>query len=257
MKRALILATVIVCLTATPALAQEPADASVEVALDLAYNLKYIWRGINLVDDPVFQPSASASWRGLTLSVWGSMETTNYNLYPGYGSTAGDFTEIDYTLDYSWSCGKVNLSGGVIHYQFPNTGISSTTELYLAAGLDVPLAPTVTVYQDVDEADGTYATLSLGHTLEDVWKPAEGISMSVDLSASVGFGSSDHNGFYYGTGDAGFTDATLSAGLPFKLGERLTLTPSINYSALLDSDLRSGMARDDNLWAGISLGLSF
>jgi hypothetical protein len=239
--------------------AQPAADAAKDwsLTLDATFNGKYIWRGINLVDDPVFQPSVAFSYRGLTASVWGNMELTNTNTFPGHGDTAGDFTEVDYILDYSWAWRGVNLSAGAIYYDFPNTSAPSTTELYGVVALDVLLAPSVTLYQDIDEADGTYVNFALGHTFEDVWQPSETVSMSVDLSGSVGLGSANFNSFYYGVDQTAFTDVLVSLGLPLEIGERWTVTPSLNYSSLLDDDIRGGMSNDGNLWFGTSLAFTF
>ena len=51
------------------------------------------------------------------------MELTNSN------DEFGEFTEIDYVADYTWSWDKIYLSVGVIHYQFPNIGPPTTTAL--------------------------------------------------------------------------------------------------------------------------------
>ena len=132
------------------------------VGIDTTVSSKYIWRGINLVDDPVFQPSVTASYKGLILSIWGNMELTNSN------DQLGEFTEIDYVAEYTWSWNDLNLSVGVIHYQFPNIGPPTTTEVHGGLSFDILLAPSLTVYQDVDLADGTYAALSISHTFEKV-----------------------------------------------------------------------------------------
>ena len=219
--------------------------------LDATYDGKYVWRGINAVDDHVFQPSVSASKDGFTGSVWGNRDVTNVN------GNVGDFTEIDYTLDYSWAYDPLTLSVGAIYYAFPNTGAPSTLELYSAVGLDTLLSPTLTVYGDVDEADGAYASLSVGHTFEDVWKPSDAVSLGVESSASVGYATSNFNSFYFGVDSSGFVDGALSVGCPLSLGEHWTVTPSLKYSFLIDDDLKSGVGNDDNLWAGLSLTFSF
>ena len=235
---------------------EEPAN-KVEFSLDATYNSKYIWRGINLADTPVFQPSAAISYSGFTAAVWGNMETTNDNKYVGHGDAAGDFTEVDYSIDYMWTVDRLNFSLGAIYYDFPNTGFNSTSEVYGAVGLDAVLSPAVTVYKDIDEADGIYATFSAGHSFEEVWKPSEETSLSLDLSGSVGYGSSRNNRFYYGASGSGFTDVTVSAGLPLSLGESLVLSPAVNCSVLLDGSIRRAMTKDDNVWFGISLTYSF
>ena len=236
--------------TGSVAVAEESMDDR-SFSLEMTFSSRYVWRGINLVDDPVFQPSISATHRGFTLSIWGNMEMTNSN------DEVGEFTEIDYVFDYTWSWNELSLSAGAIHYQFPNVGPPTTTEVYGGVGLDVLLSPTLTVYQDVDQADGTYAALSLGHTFEGAWAISDGIRMSVDLSSSIGYGSSNFTDFYYGSESVAFTDALISVGLPIAIVERWTITPSVSYSSLLDGGVRRGMDEDDNVWGGLSLSFSF
>jgi len=236
-------------LWAVPLALSEEKDWSVD--LDATVNGKYIWRGISLVNDPVFQPSVGLSYKGLTAYVWANQELTNVN------RDANDFTEVDYGLEYSWSMDKVNFLAGAVIYVFPNTHVTNTSELYVSVGYDTLLSPTLKVYRDVDEADGTYVSLGLGHAIEDVWKPSETASMSVELAASVGYGDAKHNRFYFGKKKPGGVDATASLSLPISLGENCTIAPSVNYSALLDHDNRSGHHKDRNVWAGLSLSFSF
>jgi len=215
-------------------------------------NSKYVWRGINLVDDPVLQPEAALAYKGLTLSVWANMELTEVN------GRANRFTEFDYTADYSYEWKDVVLSIGAIHYRFPNTKSNQTTEVYVAAGLNTILSPCVTVFRDVAEAKGTYAALAVGHTFEDIWRLSRKAVGSIDLSARIGYGSSNYNQFYYGTDNSAFSDVELSAGLPLKINERWTLTPSVTFTSLLsDGHIRQAMRNVDNWVVGVSLGVSF
>ena len=59
------------------------AEEKVEFELTGDFNGKYIWRGQNLVDDPVFQPGLSAGYQGFTVGIWGNLETTNINRNSG------------------------------------------------------------------------------------------------------------------------------------------------------------------------------
>jgi len=223
------------------------------LALDAAYQGKYVWRGVNLVDDPVVQPSVGLSHKsGLSGSIWGNLETTDYN------GNSGEFTELDYTVDYSWTWEKLALAAGAIYYDFPNTGADSTTELYASAGLDVLLSPTLTVYRDVDEVEGTYVSLGASYSSAESIEPVPGIVASADFSAAIGHGSSSHNDAYYGHDGVGLTDLLLSASLPVVIKESgWTVTPSVSYSTLLDHKIRDAADDDDNLWAGLTASRSF
>ncbi|MFW6119155.1 MAG: hypothetical protein ACOC7S_02350 [Planctomycetota bacterium] len=233
------------------ALASAAQQSDWSLTLDATYNSKYIWRGINVVDDHVFQPSVTLGYKGLSANVWGNRDLTSIN------GNAGNFTEIDYTLDYSWSCGDAGFSVGAIYYDFPHSGGPSTTELYGSVGMDWPLAPTLAVYYDVDEADGAYLNLGVGHTFADVWTPSQDVAVSIDLGASVGFATSNYNRFYFGEDKSAFTDLLFSLGAPFAIGDRWTITPTVNFSQLLDDDIRDSTSDDTNVWGGVSLAYSF
>src|SRR3990172_10535048 len=89
---------------------EEAEAAPIIVGMDNSFYNKYIWRGINLNDDPVWQPAVWANYKNLTLNVWASYDLTDFN------GQVGNITEVDYTLDYSWAWDKVHCSVGGIHY---------------------------------------------------------------------------------------------------------------------------------------------
>ena len=94
------------------------AEDKINFGLAADYYSKYIWRGQNVNDESVFQPSISLSKWGFTGSIWGNLDLTNEN------DNSGEFSEFDYTLDYSGEMPDVNwlnFSVGTVHYRFPNT----------------------------------------------------------------------------------------------------------------------------------------
>ena len=211
------------------------AESDGSAGLDVAALSSYVWRGQTLNDKPVVQPSLTVGQGGFALNAWSS-----YNIDGAY---QGDFSEMDLTASYAKSVGPVTLGGGVVQYTFPNQTLAvedgedmaypGTVEVYASAGLpDVPLAPTLTAYRDVDEIDGTYGMLAVGHSFE----LAEKVSLS--LSASLGAADADYNAGYFGVDDAALNDLTVGAALPFAVLENLTVKPAISYVYLPDSDVR-------------------
>jgi hypothetical protein len=172
------------------------------------------------------------------------------------------FTEADYTLDYTFAVSRrVKLSLGTIRYTFPHTGFPTTQEVYAGVALDLPLAPTLKVYRDVDEANGHYASFAVSHTVANLARFSDKAAMSLALSASVGYGDAKHNRFYYAGSGAGPADLTLSVGLPITIGNHLTIKPGLVYAALLDPEVRRNL-RDagmdpTNLCPGIAFTWSF
>ncbi|MFW5982819.1 MAG: hypothetical protein ACOCQ9_02645 [Candidatus Brocadiia bacterium] len=252
-----LLATV---LSFRPATGQDPEDEGrlsaeefpLSFEAETTLNAKYVWRGINVVDGAVLQPSVTASYEGLSLNVWGNMDLDNV------GGHSGEFTEIDYTLDYTFDGELADISVGTIYYMFPHSSAAKgTQELYLSAGLDAPLSPSVGIYHDIDLADGTYLSLSAGHTFEDLYSPADGMDVGFSLDGSVSYASSNYSDFYYGRDASGFTDALLSLSLPITFEGDFAITPAVHYSSLLSDGVRDGMSDDDNFWGGITLSYSF
>ena len=245
-----ILAAFCVIAATSGAVQVQAGDTSpTSVSLDAAYSSKYVWRGLVGTDDPVVQPSLTfAGDNGVSLNLWGNLETTDVN------DNSGNFTEIDYTLDYSWETAGVGLSAGVVNYTFPNTGYDSTTEAYLAASWDGPGSPSAAIYYDLDEADGFYVNLGVGHSVPVSEVPG---APAVDFSASLGLGSSDHNDFYYGEDKFALVDLVLGASMDFSVGESFGVTPFVSYSRVMDSDLRDAVSDPDNFFYGVSVSFAF
>lgn len=239
------------------------AFAEDEIGFELTNDFagKYIWRGQNLNDDPVFQPGISATYNNLTLGIWGNLDLTNIN------DRNGDFLEMDYYLDWSDDLSNVEGVGysiGLIYYDFPGsyadgTRLPDTLEAYLGFSFDLPASPSITAYHDLDEAEGTYITLGVGHTVEEVFEISPDVPVAMDLSATLGWGSASYDKYYWGIDQSKINDLVLSVSLPFEV-EGITITPSVNYVTLLSDDIRDtdvyGTA-SDFFFIGIGLTKKF
>ncbi len=233
---------------------QLPDGVGFEVTAD--YFGKYIWRGQNLSDDPVFQPGATLTMGGLTAGFWSNLETTSIN------KEGGEFTEFDWSLDYSGDVPFVNGVGysvGVINYKFPS--IEDTTEVYLGFGFDLPLSPSVTVYWDVDEIKGTYASAGLGHSIENIAELGPDMPVGMDIGLSLGLGSASYNKGYWGptVNSAKFNDLALSVSFPVEV-RGWSVAPSLNYVTLVNGKVRDSDAfrsESDYFFLGFSIAKGF
>ena len=195
---------------------------------------KYVWRGQNLDDDPVFQSGIAASRGGLTAGVWGNLEMTSIN------GNSGEFTEMDYTLNYTRplpGMDGLEYSIGAIYYDFPGTEVKDTTEVYWGLGLDTPLSPSVTAYHDVDEAEGTYFAFGVSHDAGSVAELWAGVPVGLEFAGTLGYASGSYNAYYWGTDQAKINDLVLSVSFPIGFGE-WTLSPALHYVTLLSDDIR-------------------
>ncbi len=230
-------------------------EAKVKVAIDtdISAASKYIWRGMDINNEFVLQPSFTAAVASFSFNVWGNMDTTNYGKKAGYGDQAGEFTEIDLTVNYNYSYDIFNLDGGIINYTFPDNVGESTYELYISTSLDTIFSPTVAVYYDFDEINGFYCNIGASHSFKIL--PEQ----QIDVVASIGYGSSNFNKGYFKEDSSGFVDFNIGASISYSINKHVTLKPFVTYSSIVDKDLRKTKTykHNDNFYGGLSISASF
>jgi hypothetical protein len=265
------LALVIVMLLLAPGIqrpgrAEEPA---VSVDAEVLAVSKYIWRGLEVNEEFVLQPSVTMGYAGFSFNFWGNMDLTDFGedecVYTSdCDDRAGQFTEIDLTLDYTYTLERFSLGVGVIAYVFPNwDGSEDTHEVYGTLGYDTLLQPSLTVYYDFDEVEGMYATFGIGHSF------AVSERIGIDLSASIGFADSDYNQAYFGVDDSSLVDFNAGIGVPIQITDMISITPVLTFTTLVDDDLRDAVEvkencygedccdEETNIYGGIAIAVSF
>ena len=234
-------------------------DWSVALSTDLVS--RYVWRGMLQNGDAAVQPSATVTWKGLSLNVWQSWDTTKYGAknYPGGVSRKGKIEECDYTLSYTHNVlnDKLTLSGGVICYTFPDT-YPTTTELFASATVNTFLSPTIAVYRDIDESKGLYISPSVSYTITVNDKT------NVVLGASVGWGDVNNNEYYFGgVSKNALADYGLSAQLNYSVTPAFVISPYVKFSDFIDSTIRdqrhtgSYDGKSEQLVVGIKAAYTF
>jgi len=239
------------------------AEIETGVAVDVPVGSAYGWRGQGRNDEAGAQPGVTGTIGGVAVNAWSSMDLTDTQ------DSSGEFDEMDWTVSYSKTVGKFELGAGVVQYTFPNSTLATeaddgtttvedypgTVEVFASVGVDVVLAPALTVSYDVDEIEGLYAVASVGHSFELMDK------VGLDLKAALGFGDADYNAGYFGLDDAALNDLVLGAALPIAVTENLSLTPSLSYMLLPDSDLEDAAeatyGEKDCVYGGATLSLAF
>jgi len=217
------------------------AEDKLDFSLSADYFSKDVWRGQNVVDEPVFQPSIDIKYKKFTFTGWGNMDLTNVN------DNKSNFTELDFVIDYSgkvFDSSKLNYSIGLINYDFPNSECRNTSELYVRLNLDTYFSPSLTLYRDVDEVNGTYISLGIGQDFKNF-----------ESSLSLGWADSNYNKYYWGKDNSEFNDLTLSLSYPIELKD-WTLSPSISYIALIGDTRESTNYGNDSDFVVVGFGLS-
>ncbi len=212
-----------------------PSSAErIEINTSLDFCTDYVWRGLVINDEPVLQPSFTATQTigrigSFSFNIWGNLDITDY-----YG-TYNEFSEIDLTASYSLPSGPLGLEVGFIHYSFPTTNDSATTEVYITAGYepeDIPLAFSFSAFYDFDEIDGFYLSGKISSLI-----PVNP-QLSLELSLSAGYANSGYNLGYFNVSDSSFVDSLVSAALIYKVSDLFSLSVYGQYMSILDSTLK-------------------
>lgn len=238
----------------TGAYADEPVK--INANFDVALNTKYVWRGANLVNDFVVQPSVKLSSSGFSFCFWGNMETSNWNAPNYLKKPKWKFTEWDTSLDYTHQFDPT-WSGtlGYVDYQFPGTGFKRFQEWYGAVGYTgQDVNAKLTVYRGVGKDRGTYATLNANKSFNAQWGNK---AQAVNVGATLGWVDKKGGTNFYGANESGLSDLLLNASSTFELGKGWTMTPSLNYSTIMKNDFLKGAPRRTNFWAGFTFSRAF
>jgi hypothetical protein len=227
---------------------QKQEEDKVTGEVDLSILSAYIWRGYEQTrNSVVVQPSATVSYKGFSVNVWGNLDTKPYSATnANYGAK---YTETDYTVSYSKKFGILQVTPGYIYYALgaPFTGGTApldSQELFVTLGLDTILSPTLTVYKEIDHYHQWYFLLGASHTIEF----NKMISLKLAASASylistdeTTYAKFDSNALPTTDKYSNFHDGTVSASLPIAVYKTLSVTPTISYVFPLCTDAKYEM----------------
>lgn len=251
----------------------------------------YISKGDELSRNSiVIQPQIMLGYKGLSLTVWGNLDTRPYlaetSTYKG--DKRHNWTETDLTLAYNRSFGIVNTGiayayfGNAAYWNSDATGAGpdqkDDQEFSVFLGLNTILSPNLKVARSFDSTQIWYMLLGLSHTFE--LNKVVGLTISASGSYLI---SQDDNRLKINSDGTdrkadgsrndrynNFHDAVVSLNLPIKPTSYLTITPQISYifptggDAKYDMRFRS-MQQDTTfvdrqsayLVGGVAVALSF
>ncbi len=207
----------------------------------------YVWRGQKLSDGAVIQPSV-----GITYGAFGA------NFWSNYDTDTNELSETDITLSYGFLLNKLSMEAGYIFYALD--GVDDTQELYLTAGYDIILDPSLTLYYDFDEGDGAFLVASIGYSFNLIKDMSLGLgaSGSIDIDNEIMGTDSDGNPFT----DLYSGELSVSMAIPF---HGFTIEPLIAYTFPLSTDAEnsieaadvSGESESSIFYGGVAASLSF
>ncbi len=183
-----------------------PPPQKIEVASSVGIYGGYFPSGFPVIDSPVIQGETNISYRGFTLTLWGS-----------YDIERNRANEWDAIVDYSRKVGKLNLSTGYGYFVIPHTDVDKLNNVYGRVSFDVPLNPSVKWEYLFNDGSGHVFTFGVEHEFD----------VPIKLSAAAVY---NHEMFL---DDSEFTHLKGSIGVPLRKG-KLKVTPSINGIKALD-----------------------
>ncbi len=222
---------------------------SVRIDLGGTYLSRFVWRGDMWTDDPVFWKTATIRYKGFRFYNFFNIDLTGIN------DDKFQCNEYDYILDYTFSFDSFSVAPGVLHFSSPTDFFEPTTKIILQIKTRLPFNPGLRVRIDPEKSRGSYIILDTAHRIS----PDKAIK-HIDFYGSLGASQPR----YYGDGlqnQLAFTDVLLGIGIPFDIGKGMTLTPLVEFTALLGSHLRDGIeakGRDTEAFTyGITLSRGF
>lgn len=259
----------------TSAVAQEEAasgegdEASadwLEGSVELGFLTGYLWHGLLINDEPVGQPSLTLESFGFGFNVWG-----NYDFTDNYSDEAPAFTEVDYTLSYSFDLAPFAFSVGYSHYDYPNTyeeeeladgtiarrRPDDTRLVYGYAEMpDLAVVPSLTVEYGVDGDEALYSAFGLAYEREIA------ATLTVELTGSLAWANAAYHRSQFDADQYALGDATLGASLTWSPSEPFSITASLLYSTFVsetisDAAEASGYDAPDAMVAGLTVGYAF
>jgi len=238
---------------------------------------QYFWRGYELSrNSVVIQPSMTIGYKGFSANLWGNLDTKPYS--PVGASYTGTWNETDFTLSYTKTAGLFSIGGGYAYYSLAAMNKDAadrndSQELFASVSLNTLLSPTLTVYKEIDHYRNWYFQLGISHVVE------LNKMISLKLAASAGYLLStdadtypkfDSNALSTTGKFSNFHDGLVSASLPVKVTDHITVTPTISYVFPLTGDAKDEMKglglqgtaspadRESSfLYGGMSVGFSF
>ena len=261
MESKLSFTTVVVALCCTfPACATVRGDAPASVNTSISAASAYWFRGAPLNERGALQGSLAvglplANGDTVSLSSWANMDVSDNSgdaVFPD--GNGNQFSEVDLVATYTRSFENLQVSLGVLSYNFPNLVDTSTHELSLSASGSLgPVGLSASLYYDVDVLEDFYLSLAAnrGFTLAGPW--------SANLNAQLGYMGSDQAAFYLGVAESAFSDLSAGGSLSYAYDPGTSLSLSASYVSLVDSDFRDAAdaAGLDDSSLIVSLGVAW
>ncbi len=219
-------------------LSAQADEIPITISADLPFFNKYVWRGVNLINDPVLQPSIDLEYKGWNLNLWGNYDINN----------AKRFDEYDVTLSYSGELPQGSWTAGYIDYNYPGADVQHSQEFFGRFALNQNLNPYIELNIDTDEVRGFYARAGV----ETGFTNSSG---DFNFHSWISYGDKNMNNSLYGNNKSGLADFGIEATWSKQLSSNTTGYVNLGFTSLLNKDHLAGEPNRNNLIFGFGLGI--
>jgi len=247
-----------------------PEGAAPAVSVDASVASQFNFRGMTNVDAWVAQTEAiidlptKVEQGTLSVRAWANWDLENDAgdaWFPG--GHAGEPSQIDTQVSYTETYLGYDFTSGIVSYALqngddfaraPDGERGETKELFFVVQRPTvwELVPALRVHYDIDEVEGWYwnASVSRGFPVRE--------DMVVGSRVSLGYADADQADWLYGIDQGGLADLQLHGGLEYFLDQNTTLRLGLNFSTILEDDVRDWLEDDididaDAFWAALGV----
>jgi len=266
MKKGILL--ILVVLLSTAGLLQAQED-KLGVTLDVTYVSKYIWRGIDILDDvSAFQPSINVDLgdTGFSFNVWASYAGSG-GLTSG-GTSRVNLTEYDYSLAYNFALFEgesyvTNVTANYIYYDYPDQPSTARDAQEIGVGFAWPnicpagIVPSYYVGKIWESKSdsalggdfgGWVHIFGLGYNLTVAGLTPDMPEQVISLSAAAVY----NDGFAGATVDHDWSHILFGASTSFDIGPG-AFTPGLYYQVSMEDTVNP----EDEFWTSLSYTINF
>lgn len=230
-----------------PAPSSSLSEPGMQGKFDIPFSTQYIWRGVELNHQSVFQPSARLNDQGVEVEAIGNMDLTGSN------DQRGKFTRWIYRAGLARRSREGEVALSYIYYDNREIGYPKTQEVALQLCWGYPFFVGADAYWDFDNGNGFYFNSSMGMFIDID-------PLRIIPRIGVGYATKNYQNFYFGVKEDSFLDVTASLAVELNVVGPLYLTVRGDYYELCKSGLRHSDERvrqGENFWGEGAVSVRF
>ncbi len=222
-------------------------DPGFQGKLDIPFGTQYIWRGVELNHQAVFQPALRLNDQGMEIEVIGNMDLTGSN------DRRGKFSRVIYRAGLARRSRDGEVALSYFYYDNADVGYPKTQEIGLEIRWGYPFFFGTDIFWDFDGAHGFYFDSSTG-----IFIDAGPLRIIPEIG--IGFATKKYQEFYFGVRQDTFLDWRASLIAELKIYGPIFVTVRGDYYELARKNLRRSELVDrqgDNFWGECSVSIRF